>query len=80
MEKSNFDLILLDRDCKLGGSFHALDLNKFGKDKILGISSVPEYNENLHRLGVDHIVDKDYKQLRDFQKKLLGELITLTSN
>jgi hypothetical protein len=35
-----FDMVLLDRDCKLGGSFHALDLDKFGKDKIIGISSV----------------------------------------
>lgn len=75
MEKSNFDLVLLDRDCKLGGSFHALDLDKFGKDKIIGISSVPEYNENLQRLGVNRIVDKDYKQLPDFGKRLLGVLL-----
>ncbi len=79
MEKSNFDLVLLDRDCKLGGSFHALDLDKFSKDKIVGISSVPEYNENLRRLGVNRIVDKEYKQLGDFQKRLLAELVSLTS-
>lgn len=74
MEKINFDLILLDRDCKLGGSFHALDLDKFGKDKIIGISSVPEYNENLRIQGINLIVDKDYRHLQDFRNRLYGVL------
>lgn len=79
MEKSNFDLVLLDRDCKLGGSFHALDLDVFGKDKTVGISSVPEYNKNLRNEGVMLIVDKDYKQLDDFGEKLLSILISVLS-
>ena len=42
--KAKFDIILLDRDCKLAGSFHVLNLEKFGADKVIAISSVPEYN------------------------------------
>ena len=33
--KAEFDIILLDRDCKLSGSFHVLDLEKFGADKVI---------------------------------------------
>jgi hypothetical protein len=66
----NFDVILLDRDCKIGGSFHNLDIQRFGTNKIIGISSVPEYNEELVRQGVTKIVHKDYKNLNDFAKKV----------
>jgi len=33
--KAQFDIILLDRDCKLNNSFHVLDIERFGVDKIL---------------------------------------------
>ncbi len=75
--KPNFDVILLDRDCKLGGSFHALDFEKFGVDKIVGISSVPAYNGNLTGLGVTKIVGKDYMQLDKFSEGLLETLTRL---
>jgi len=32
-EKADFDIILLDRDCKLGGSFHILDIERIGPEK-----------------------------------------------
>lgn len=66
----DFDIILLDRDCKIGGSFHNLDIQRFGTNKIIGISSVPEYNDELARQGVTKIVHKDYKTLNDFAKKV----------
>lgn len=66
----DFDIILLDRDCKIGGSFHNLDIQRFGTNKIIGISSVPEYNDDLVRQGVTKIVHKDYKTLNDFAKKV----------
>src|SRR3989344_6954805 len=47
--KAEFDIILLDRDCKLAGSFHVLDIERFGADKIIAISSVPEYNEQVKK-------------------------------
>lgn len=67
--KEKFDFILLDRDCKLGGSFHVLDMEKFEVNKIIGISSVPEYNEELKKKGVTQIVHKDYNDLETFAGK-----------
>ncbi len=58
--KAEFDLILLDRDCKLGGSFHVLDIERFGADKVIGISSVPKYNDELKERGVTKVLLKDY--------------------
>lgn len=40
-----FDVILLDRDCKACGSFHCLDFEKYGKDKIISISTTPQWNK-----------------------------------
>ena len=71
----NFDLVLLDRDCKLGGSFHALDLDKFGKDKIIGISSVPDYNNSLLGVGVEITINKDYSDLVNFGNRLEEVLV-----
>jgi len=70
LKESKFDLVLLDRDCKLGGSFHALDLDKFGKNKIIGISSVPKYNHNLVDSGVTRVINKSYGELDSFGENL----------
>ena len=70
-----FDLILLDRDCALGGSFHALDLQKFGVDKIIGISSVPPYNEELLKRGVQTVINKDYENLKKFARELSETIV-----
>lgn len=66
-----FDVILLDRDCALGGSFHALDLDKFGVDKIIGISSIPSYNDELSKRGVKTVINKEYQNLKKFSTDLL---------
>jgi DNA-binding response OmpR family regulator len=74
----DFDVVLLDRDCQLGGSFHILDIQRFGLDKIIAISSVPEYNEQLRIKGVTKIVQKDYNDLETFAKKtaeMINELV-----
>ncbi|MDO8583535.1 MAG: hypothetical protein Q7R51_03310 [bacterium] len=68
--KIKYDIILLDRDCKAGGSFHVLDISKFSMDKIISISSVPEYNENAHKMGITKIVHKDYEDLDNFARKV----------
>src|SRR3989338_8106057 len=47
-----FDVILLDRDCKAGGSFHILDIERFGADKVISISSIPDYNEEAKARGI----------------------------
>ena len=70
-----FDIILLDRDCALGGSFHILDINKFGIDKVIGISSVPPYNEELQKKGVKRIINKDFRNLKSFEDALFETLL-----
>lgn len=66
-----FDIILLDRDCKLCGSFHVLDVERFGVDKVIGISSVPDFNAQLQKRGVTKIILKEYADLRPFTEGLM---------
>lgn len=76
--KAKFDIILLDRDCKLAGSFHVLNLEKFGADKVIAISSVPEYNAQLKDRGVTKVVLKDYQYLDKFAEdvvKLIEDIV-----
>lgn len=68
------DLILLDRDCKLGGSFHVLDIEKIGAEKVIAISSVPEYNQQAKKRGVKKSVLKDYKTLDKFSDDVASEI------
>lgn len=71
---NDFDIILLDRDCKAGGSFHVLDFDKFNANKIISISSVPDYNEEAKKHGVSKIVYKDYEDLENFSSGVIGEI------
>lgn len=73
-EKNIFSLILLDRDCKAGGSFHCLDFNIYPVDRIIGISSTPPYNEELKQKGVKRIVHKDYQNLDKFIKEVKAQI------
>jgi len=74
IQEPNFDIILLDRDCKLGGSFHAINVQKFGAEKFITISTQPEYNEAAKKMGVMRMVRKDYKRLDDFRSLLIKEI------
>ena len=74
IQAPNFDIILLDRDCKLCGSFHILDFDKYGKDKIISISSTPQWNEEAKAAGITRIVPKDYFNLEDFGNRLIEEI------
>lgn len=73
-EKDAYDVILLDRDCKLAGSFHTLDMEKFGVDKIISISSTPTWNEEAQARGVKRIVPKSFSDLEGFAKKISEEI------
>jgi hypothetical protein len=72
--REKFDVILLDRDCKKGGSFHVLNIEKFKPATIIGISSVPEYNQKLKELGITQTVDKNYNELDTFARTV-GSLV-----
>jgi hypothetical protein len=72
-----FDILLLDRDCFLGGSFHVVDLNNFDLDKVISISSLPQYNQVAEEKGIKKTIWKDYSNLSEFANKLKEEIITL---
>src|SRR3990172_38017 len=69
-----FDIVLLDRDCKAGGSFHVLDIEKFGADKVISISSIPDYNEEAKARGITRVVWKDYQNLEGFAETVIQEV------
>jgi len=72
--KANFDIILLDGDCKLNQSFHILDLERFGAHKVISISSVPKYNESAKKRGVKKVIEKDLADIEGFAEKLVKEI------
>ena len=65
--KMEFDIVLLDRDCKSCGSFHALDFEKIGVAKIISISAIPEWNKEAKKKGVQKVKrNGGMKALRQF--------------
>ena len=72
--KAQFDIIILDRDCKLNNSFHVLDIERFGADKVIAISSVPEYNQEAKQRGVKRVVLKDLQYIDEFAIKVVKEV------
>lgn len=69
-----YDIVLLDRDCKAGGSFHTLDFEKVGLEKIISISSTPNWNEEAQAIGVKYVVRKDYEKLRPFALQVTEQI------
>jgi hypothetical protein len=78
--KAAFDIVLLDRDCKLADSFHVLNIERFGPEKVISISSVPEYNAEAKRRGVKRSVLKDFKALDAFVDRVVKEVERMISS
>lgn len=70
----NFDVILLDRDCKACGSFHCLDFEKYGKEKIISISTTPQWNKEAVEKGIQKVIYKDHSQIEKFADKVIAEI------
>lgn len=71
---ASFDVIILDRDDKLNESFHIFEIERFGPEKVIAISSVPEYNAEAKRRGVKRVVLKDFKGLDAFVDSVVKEV------
>jgi hypothetical protein len=72
--KVKFEILLLDRDCFLGGSFHTVNLDNFDLDKVISISSVPEWNKEVKKRGIKRVVYKDFDDLVYFARNLRKEI------
>ena len=70
----DIDIVLLDRDCKIGGSFHILEIERLDPKKFISISSVPEYNEQARKRGVKKIILKNYSGLDQFADDVAKEV------
>jgi hypothetical protein len=73
-KKVNFNIVLLDYDCKACGSFHVLDFKKFDPTKIIAISTNKEYNDAATEKGVSRVVRKDYRDLTPFADLLVEQI------
>jgi len=69
-----FDILLLDRDCFLGGSFHTVNLDNFDKNKVISISSVSEYNRKAQEMGIKRTILKEFTDLDKFANTLKNEV------
>ncbi|OGE33754.1 hypothetical protein A3C59_04980 [Candidatus Daviesbacteria bacterium RIFCSPHIGHO2_02_FULL_36_13] len=78
--KASFDIALIDYDDKLGRTFHILEIERFGAEKVIGISSVPKWNEAAEKRGVKHLILKDYARLDEFTDKVVREIENMLRN
>ncbi len=77
-----FDLIIMDRDDKMNRSFHVLDIERFGVEKVIAISSVPKWNNELKDRGVTKVIEKDLSDIDAFAEKVtrtIGEVLSKMS-
>lgn len=72
--KASFDIALIDYDDKLGRTFHILEIERFGAEKIIGISSVPKWNLEAEKRGVKRLILKDYAKLDEFADEVTKEV------
>lgn len=70
----NFDIVLIDRDCKIHQSFHILDIETIGTSRVIGISSISSYNDDLKKRGVTRIVEKDLSDIDGFVERVIEQI------
>jgi hypothetical protein len=80
MADDYIDIILLDRDCKIGGSFHVLDFERFDKEKIISISAIPQWNDEAVLSGASKVFWKDHDNLEDWSEKLMMYIEKMINN
>lgn len=74
ISEPDFDIILLDRECKLGGYFNNLNINKFGADRIIEISSQPEHYKTATEMHHQRSIRNDYNHHPTFATQLVTEI------
>lgn len=68
---AKFDIILLDRDDKVNSSFHNLNIERFGAEKVIAISSVPRFNQQIQERGVTKVIEKDLSHVDEFVEEII---------
>ncbi len=72
--KAKFDIIILDRDCKINASFHVLDVEHLGVEKVIAISAVTRFNKQAQDRGVKKVIEKDLSDIDKFTTRVVDEV------
>lgn len=67
----DYDVIILDRDDKQGTSYHVLDIDKFGPQKVIAVSTLSQWNNLLKKRGVNRIVRKNFLDLENWAREVV---------
>jgi hypothetical protein len=62
----------------VGKSFHVLDIEHFGVEKVIGISAVTRFNKQAQDRGVTKVIEKDLSDIDKFTTNVVdavGEMI-----
>lgn len=73
----SYDVVLLDRDCKMNDSFHVLDDAHFTPEKIISISSTPMWNHAARERGAVHVIPKSFAGLEEFARDVADRVLAL---
>lgn len=73
----SYDVVLMDRDCKMNGSFHVLDVSRVCPQSIISISSTPMWNQMASENGISHIVPKSFNDLDGFASTAANKVLEL---
>ena len=77
--KAKFDIIILDRDCKINKSFHILDIEHLGVEKVIAISAVTRFNKQAQDRGVTQVIEKDLSDIDKFAGRVVNEIEKMIS-
>ena len=72
-----YDVILMDRDCKMGRSFHVLDTTIAPAGKVISISSTPAWNLEAQQNGISQVVPKSFNDLDGFAERAAHKVLEL---
>ena len=72
-----FDVILMDRDCKMNASFHVLDFQQFNPENIISISSTPMWNHEAKNNGIVLCVPKSFNDLAGFADRAARQTLEI---
>ena len=77
----SWDIILLDFVYSAGtGNFHVFDIEKFGSQRVISISSTGFGNEAAQSRGVTHVRPKSYLHFNKFLRDTIDEMESMIDN
>lgn len=77
----SWEIILLDFVYSAGtGNFHVFDIEKFGPQRVISISSTGFGNQAAQSRGVTHVKPKSYLHFNKFLRDTIEEMSSMVDN